>query len=100
MTSPDYDNSVELEYYDFSAALDELKKWEKIAREWWNWKRMWLRIYQPYLDKEFTITENYPEWLDSWTLMSWIWIHTMDNTFVPWTPNQTDLLTDDWIIVY
>ena len=80
----------------FSQALVKVKQGEKIAREGWNGKGMWLRIYHPYSDKQFSITEN--EGAEG-TLMPWIGMKTADNGFVPWLASQTDILNDDWCVV-
>lgn len=83
---------------NFGQALKALKKGAKVRRTGWNGKGMWLRLYNPYLDREFSIREHYPADLDSGTLAPWIGMHTADNQFVPWLASQTDLLAEDWEI--
>ena len=47
MVSPDHERPVEVETFDFSTALDDLKKWQKITRNGWNWKGMYLQLQTP-----------------------------------------------------
>jgi hypothetical protein len=81
---------------NFSKALECLKVGSKICREGWNDKGAWLRLYHPYLDKEFPIVEKEP---CEGTLLPWIGMKTADNGFVPWLASQTDLLAEDWCIL-
>jgi hypothetical protein len=61
---------------------------------------MWLRHFDPYTDKEFSVRENGAVLgFDSGTLLPWIGMHTADNCFVPWLASQTDLLANDWNVV-
>lgn len=78
---------------DFGEALLLLKEGKKVCRSGWNGKGMWLRLYRPYFDKEFPITENEDS---EGTPVDWIGMKTADNAFVPWLASQTDMLADDW----
>jgi hypothetical protein len=70
---------------DFSEALDHLKGGESVQREGWNGKGMWLRIQQPgELDK---------------MTVPFIYMYTTDGEFVPWLASQTDLLSEDWVLM-
>lgn len=77
-------------------AIEAIKMGKKVARIGWNGKGMWLRLYDPYLDKEFPITEKYPF---EGTPIQWIGMKTADNCFVPWLASQTDMLAEDYIII-
>lgn len=90
MKSIGYDEPYEEELYDFSTALDELKKWLKVARKGWNWKDMYLQLQRPDQFSKMTLPYIYmviPQWENK-----------IDN-LVPWIASQTDLLTEDWIIL-
>jgi len=66
----------------FGDALKILKDGDKVARVGWNGKGMWLRI-----------VPNAPGF------GAFISINVND-TEIPWTASQTDLLTEDWIKVH
>lgn len=80
----------------FGLAVEALKKGQLVARAGWNGKGMWLRYVDPYLDKQFRVTEL-PGAVG--TLLPWIGMKTADNKFVPWLASQTDVLSEDWIIL-
>lgn len=89
---------------DFSAALFELKGGNRIARSGWNGKGMWLTLVRA---DELTnnnrpgfyeLDDRYDE--DVYLpMLPWIGMKTADNKFVPWLASQTDLLTDDWVVL-
>ncbi|MBK9440723.1 MAG: DUF2829 domain-containing protein [Comamonadaceae bacterium] len=85
----------------FGLAIEAMKKGAKVARVGWNGKGMWLRIFTPFADKQFHITEHEadPKYGDSGTLIPWIGMRTATNQFVPWLASQTDMLADDWLCV-
>lgn len=90
MKSIGYDEPYEEELYDFSTALDELKKWLKVTRKGWHWKDMYLQLQRPDQFSKMTLPYIYmviPQWENK-----------IDN-LVPWIASQTDLLTEDWIIL-
>lgn len=66
-----------------------------VRRRGWNGTGMWLRLYHPYGDREFSVTHIGPGY-NSGTLMPWVGMHTTDNSFVPWLCSQSDLLAFDW----
>jgi len=85
----------------FGLAIEAMKKGAKVARAGWNGKGMWLRIFVPFADKQFQITEHAadPRYGDSGTLIPWIGMRTATNQFVPWLASQTDMLAEDWLCV-
>jgi hypothetical protein len=85
------------ETVSFSTALMSLKMGEKICREGWNCKESFL-FYVPDRSYFFSslLTEVYLN-KDVETL-PWIAMKTSDNNIVPWTPSQSDILSNDWII--
>lgn len=78
--------------FNFSEALNKLKEWEKITRDWWNWQEMHLVLQIPDENSKMTMPYIYiniplkddEEWLEY--------------NRVPWLASQTDLLESDWII--
>jgi hypothetical protein len=82
------------EKFHFGAALHFLRMGEKVARLGWNGNGIFIKLQMPdenskmtspyiYIDTTELITEN----------------PNAPKTRVPWLASQTDLLTDDWVIV-
>lgn len=71
----------------FSSALDLIKHDKKATRLGWNGKGMWIALYK------------YPEG-DEDGRRPYIFMKTVNNETVPWVASQTDLLSDDWVVVY
>lgn len=67
-------------YFSFSEALKYLKRGFKVIREGWNDKNSYL-ILMDFGD----------------TADTRICIKTEYRTFVPWSPSQIDLLSNDWM---
>lgn len=99
MVSPDYEAQVKTELYDFSTALDDLKNWKKITREWWNGKWMFLELQTPDEHSKMTLPyiyiniEDKSKIPDDWSDYSPVYNR------VPWIASQTDILSSDWIIL-
>ena len=78
---------------NFSTALDELKKWKQVTRDGWNWKWMYLELQTPDINSKMTLPYIY------------MVIPNQDenieepNNIVPWIASQTDLLSEDWILL-
>lgn len=70
---------------DFSLALRGLRSGQRLAREGWNGKDLYVRLCDP----EPTQTINLP----------FFYLAYPNGDCVPWVPSQTDLLADDWRIV-
>jgi len=58
----------------------------RVQRLGWNGKDMYLELQVP--DEHSKMTLPY------------IYMKTVDDQFVPWLCSQTDLLAEDWVIVY
>ena len=69
---------------NFGDALDHLKRGDRVAREGWNGKGMWLRLQVP--DEHSKMGLPY------------IYMSTVDGKLVPWLASQTDMLAEDWRI--
>lgn len=76
---------------NFGLALEALKKGLCVARAGWNGKGMWLELQRPDERSKMTLPYvflNYPA--DA---------QNTPGARVPWLASQTDMLTDDWMIV-
>lgn len=74
------------EKLNFGCALTALKSGEKVCREGWNGKGMWLMLQVP--DEHSKMTRPY------------IFMKTADDQLVLWVASQSDLLAVDWRVVY
>lgn len=86
---------------NFGQALEALKNGLKVARKGWNGKNMFL-----FLTKGRTIPNDkmrsfkHFEDLDNVTLSDHIDMRDAQGNYVSgWLASQTDMLSDDWIIV-
>ena len=78
---------------DFGSAIHLMQLGERVMREGWNGKNMWLILinaddYELKAWKYFNATEQLP----------FIALKTADNKIVPWTISQTDALATDWCL--
>lgn len=79
---------------DFSTALELLKKGLKVARKGWNGRKMFLFLIDGTAwDLDFDASL----WGD--TKAPFIAMKTADSKIVPWVASQTDMLSDDWIVI-
>jgi hypothetical protein len=75
----------------FGLAIEAMRKGLKVARTRWNGKGMWLSLVK---NTEYTVSET-----DDSVLLPWIGMKTHDNKFIPWLASQSDMLSDDWMVV-
>lgn len=86
--------------FTFSVALERLKNGDKVARQGWNGKGMFIFLVG---GSQFDV--NRPPLLGIFpvgTRISYrphIDIKNVDDSITVWTPSATDLMADDWIIV-
>lgn len=73
------------ELMNFGTAVQLLKDGARVARIGWNGKGMWLELQRP--DEHSKMTLPY------------IYMFTADNNLVPWLASQTDVLSEDWVVV-
>ena len=98
-TSPT-DTFKKVALMNFSQALEALKQGEKVTRNGWNGKDMFL-----FLVPGSTFLVNRPPLLGIYEeghridYQPHIDMKTVDETVVPWLASQSDLLADDWFIV-
>jgi hypothetical protein len=69
----------------FGGALYALKAGQKVSREGWNGKGMWLALQ--------TCDEN------SKMGQSYVYMSDVAGKLFPWNPNNLDMLAEDWDIV-
>lgn len=82
------------EIIDFGAAIRYLKEGRKVARKGWNGKGIFLELQVP---DEYSKMSHPYIYIDTTGLQS-------DNkdakrNLVPWLASQTDMLSEDWIII-
>lgn len=71
---------------NFGQALEHLQAGARVAREGWNGKGMWIQIQRP--DEHSKMTLPY------------IYMYTAQGDLVPWLASQTDILAEDWSVVW
>lgn len=67
---------------NFGEAIAKLKAGGRVQRSGWNGKGMWLNLQVP--DAHSKMRQPY------------IYLRTTDDSFVPWTASQSDMLGEDW----
>jgi hypothetical protein len=93
----------------FSLALDALKEGKRIARSGWNGKGMWLCLSGPLqgqpVDSEKVWSPHCRKFAES-QIGNWVRVlptinmKTADgHILMGWLASQTDLLSDDWVIL-
>lgn len=70
---------------DFGYALAILRSGERVSREGWNGKGMWIALQVPDANSKMSLP--------------YIYMSTVDGKLVPWLASQTDLLALDWEMV-
>jgi len=78
--------------YNFSDALMLLKDGNRLCRKNWNGKNMYI-----FIIKNWTYTNEID---DNYENLPFIAMKTFDEKIVPWLASQTDILSNDWEIVY
>ena len=79
------------QFLTFGDAIHFLKAGKRVARHGWNGKGMWLEMQRPDEHSKMTLPYlylNYPN--DS--------VNT-PGARVPWLASQTDMLTEDWVVL-
>ncbi len=79
---------------NFGNAIEALKEGKRVARKGWNGKGMFL-LYVSSLewDMDFDVT------LWSRNKSPFIAMKTADCKVVPWVASQTDMLSEDWVVI-
>ena len=77
---------------DFGWALRQLRAGESVARTGWNGKNMWLKLQVPDENSKMTLPYIYIEYPQGHAAYP-------NGSRVPWIGSQTDLLSEDWILI-
>lgn len=79
---------------NFGQAIEELKKGSKVARSGWNGKGIFIELQVP--DEYSKMTHPYI-FIDTTGLQT----NNQDapKNRVPWLASQTDMLSEDWLLV-
>lgn len=77
---------------DFGKAIEQLKKGNKVARTGWNGKGMWLLMQVPDAHSKMSLPYVYIEYPVGHPAYP-------NGSRVPWLASQTDMLSEDWLIV-
>ena len=95
-------NEVRIEM-NFGEALELLKKGEKVCREGWNGKKMYITLKPGYPDgidcNEATAKAHNIPIGTNIVYCPYLEMKTADNKLVPWLASQTDILAEDWMEV-
>ena len=82
----------------FSVALESLKEGKRVCRDDWNGRGMFL--YHVPANKYPAQTDAAKDCFgDMVPYGAYIAMKTSQGNVVPWLASQTDLLTDDWVIL-
>lgn len=76
----------------FGEAIEQLKAGERVARDGWNGKNMWLKLQVPDEHSKMTLPYVYIEYPKGHPAYP-------EGSRVPWLASQTDMLSSDWNIV-
>lgn len=70
---------------NFGEAIFQMKLGARVSREGWNGKNMYLAIQNPDDNSKMTLP--------------YIYMYTAQRDLVPWLASQTDMLSEDWVII-
>ncbi len=96
----------------FGQAIEALKAGKKVARVGWNGKGMWLSLSGPLegrvIGADQFWSENNREWARQFggalvlpcITMKTINAHGREAILMGWLASQTDMLSEDWVIVH
>jgi hypothetical protein len=79
----------------FGEAVAAMKAGCKVCRSGWNGKGMFLFL----IDQDAWGFESDIEGIDGLYGAPFICMKTADNKLVPWLASQTDVISDDWIVI-
>ncbi len=85
---------------NFGGALEELKEGNKLEREGWNGKNMFIFLVpgSTFIVNRAPLLGIYPEGTEI-NYHAHIDMKTADGMVVPWLASQTDVLANDWKVV-
>jgi len=77
---------------NFGQALEALKRGERVSREGWNGKGMWLLLQRPDAHSKMTHPYIYIEYPEGHVAYP-------KGSRIPWFASQTDLMAEDWEVL-
>ncbi|MFI6814443.1 DUF2829 domain-containing protein [Nonomuraea sp. NPDC050328] len=85
---------------DFSEALDQLMRGNRMNRRGWNGRGMYVVLQHGYPDgipinANTAAATGLPEGTVC-KFRPYLMMKTVDDEFVPWVASQTDILANDW----
>ena len=94
---------MDITKFGIGGAVALLMTGNKVAREGWNGKGMYIVLQKGY-PEGIAINKNTAEavGLAEGTICKfrpYVMMKTVDNDFVPWVCSQSDLLAEDWVKV-
>lgn len=86
--------------FAFGKAVELLKEGERVYRQGWNGKGMFLFLVKGEAVTE-AIEDHYgdPASKGVHKALDAIYMHTAQGDLVPWLASQTDVLAEDWIYI-
>ena len=81
-------------YMTFGEAIEAIKEGKKVAREGWNGKGIFIELQRP--DEHSKMTHPYI-YIDTTGLQTDNPAAPKDR--VPWLASQTDMLSEDWVVI-
>lgn len=86
--------------YGFDYALQCLKAGQRVARQGWNGKGMFIFLVQgsTFQVNRAPLNQFYPEGTEI-KYHAHVDMKTATGEIVPWLCSQTDMLAEDWVIV-
>jgi hypothetical protein len=85
------------ENLNFGQAIEALKEGKRVARQGWNGKGLAVKLQVPDENSKMTLPYIYMEYPSTPASESAPTNHI--NARVPWLASQTDILTEDWVIL-
>ena len=70
---------------NFGQAIEALKGKKRVARQGWNGRGMYLELQLPDGNSKMSLP--------------YIYMKTVQDDLVPWLASQTDMLSEDWVVV-
>jgi len=84
---------------DFSRALEIMKDGQKLTRKSWKSKDIWVTVISNWSIPTVHSMELFPNGDKAIEFSVFLAIKTANGRLSPWTPFQTDLLSEDWMLV-
>ena len=84
---------------NFGQAIEALKQGQRVARQGWNGKGMYLVLSEPKENSVSGVSSYINGTIDPIPTLPFIVMKTATNELVPWLASQTDILSEDWVIL-